>query len=195
MADDEQDQGDRGQGFAYLGERTEWQGRIVSVVRADYVAPDGEGFEREVVRHPGAVAVVPVEDDGTVVLLRQFRAPVGAVVLEVPAGTCDVDEEPPEETARRELAEEVGLEADRLERLASVFNSPGFCDQVTVVFLATGLSPCATGRSGIEERWMSVERVALDDLADLVDQGELRDSTTVLGLALAQVALARRGRP
>ena len=141
------------------------------------------------VRHPGAVAVVPLGEDGRVTLVRQFRAAVGSEVLELPAGTCDVAGEDPARTARRELAEEAGLEAARLDHLATVLNSPGITDQRTAVYLARGLTPCATGREGTEERWMAVETVALDDVDRLVATGALQDGITLLGLLLAGRAL------
>ncbi len=93
--------------------------------------------------------------------------------------------EPPEQTARRELAEEAGLEAETLQRLASVRNSPGYSDQLTTIFLATGLRPCPTDRGGPEEQWMSVEHVQLADLPTLTTDGTLVDETTILALWLA----------
>lgn len=142
------------------------------------------------VRHPGAVAVAAVDDGGRATLVRQLRPAVWAPVLEVPAGTCDVGGEAPETTAARELAEEAGLVADRLELLAVTCNSPGVSDQWTRIYLATGLRPCPTDRHGVEERWMTVERVALDDVEAMVADGRLVDQTTVVGLLLARRALA-----
>ncbi|HUZ09965.1 MAG TPA: NUDIX hydrolase [Acidimicrobiales bacterium] len=176
-------------GFRQVGEEEIFGGWLFRVARTHLVDPDGEAFDRDVVRHPGAVAVVPVADDGTVTLVRQFRPALGRSVLEIPAGTCDVDGEPLEETARRELAEEAGLDASGLRRLAAVHNSPGYTDQLTTIFLATGLSPCPTDRSGVEERFMSTETFDLGDLPTLVDDGTLVDETTVLGLWLARHAL------
>lgn len=177
------------EGFERDGEQILHQGHVIRLVHGSYRAPDGEPFERDLVRHPGAVTVVPVHQDGTVTLVRQLRPSVWEGVLEAPAGTCDVDGEPPEETARRELAEEAGLKAERLQRLASVYNSPGITDQRTVLYLATGLSPCETDRAGIEERWMEVESVHLSDVDRLVAEGRLRDATTILGLLLARDTL------
>jgi 8-oxo-dGDP phosphatase len=138
------------------------------------------------------VAVVAVDDDGTATLVRQLRAALWQSVLEVPAGTCDVDGEPPDETARRELAEEAGLEAEQVTPLAVVYNSPGYSDQRTHIFLATGLRSCATGRDGVEERWMTTERVALHDVERMVADQRLVDQTTVLALLLARGVLAER---
>jgi ADP-ribose pyrophosphatase len=178
-------------GFARTGEDVVFTGHVFSVVRAGFTDPDGRPFERSVVRHPGAVAVVAVDEMGLATLVRQLRTAVWQSVLEVPAGTCDVDGEPLEVTARRELVEEAGLEAERLEVLASVFNSPGYSDQRTTVYLATGLRPCATARAGVEEQWMTTEQVALADVERLVAEGRLVDQTTVLGLLLARGALAK----
>src|SRR5580658_9747122 len=154
----------------------------MAVNRARFVAPDGGHFEREVIRRLGAVAVVAVDDEGQAVFVRQFRPAVGTEVLEVVAGTCDVDGEPLVETARRELAEEAGLEATTLEELGTFWNSPGYTDEQTTVFLATGLTTCATAPAGVEESWMTVERHAFDDLAGLVRSGVLRDAKSIAGL-------------
>jgi len=176
-------------GFERLDEEIVFSGRVFDVALVRLLDPSGQPFERHIVHHPGAVAVVPVDDDGTVTLIRQFRAAAGRALLEAPAGTCDVADEPLEDTARRELAEEAGLQASLLRRLAAVFNSPGYSDQVTTIFLATGLSPCPTDRAGVEEVWMSIQQVSLADIADLVADGTLADETTILGLWLARLAL------
>lgn len=176
-------------GFHQVEEAEVFRGHVFRVAHTRFTDPGGQPFERDVVRHPGAVAVVPVHADGTATLVRQMRVAVGEAVLEIPAGTCDVDGEPLEETARRELAEEAGFEASRFEHLATVYNSPGYSDQRTTIFLATGLEPCATSPAGVEERWMSVERVALVDVDDLVAGGRVVDGTTMLGLLLARAAL------
>ena len=179
-------------GFERLGEEEVFRGWLFSVGRVELRDPEGSPFERFVVHHPGAVAVVAVDDDRTVTLVRQLRTAVWERVLEIPAGTCDHEGEEPEQTARRELAEEAGLEAERWERLGAVYNSPGMSDQRTTIYLATGLRPCATDRRGVEERWMTTERISLDDTAQMVASGRLVDETTVLGLLLAARALDAR---
>jgi len=179
--------------FEVTGETEVYAGYLVSVAQVQVLDPDGRPFERDIVHHPGAVAFLPVHDDGTVTLVRQFRTAFATTVLEAPAGTRDVDGESAEATARRELVEEAGLEADGMELLVEAYNSPGYCDQVTSVFLATGLRPVPTDRGAVEERWMTTERVALDDVSELVANGTLHDSLTILGIGLARAALARRG--
>lgn len=174
--------------FRIVDERPAWSGRRLDVTVLDVEAPDGSRHEREMVRHPGAVAVVPLHDDGTVTLVHQYRAALDRDVAEVPAGLRDVDGEPTETTAARELAEEAGLRADRLEHLVTFHNSPGFSDEAVVVYLATGLTEVADDRQGVEEQHMVVERVPLDAALAMVDDGRITDAKTVIGL----LATARR---
>ena len=111
----------------------------------------------------------------------------------MPAGTCDVDGEAPEVTAGRELAEEVGYAATRLDLLVRTAVTPGFCDEVAHVYLATGLAPVPTGRQGAEETYMEVVEVPLDRFDAMVDDGSIEDATTILGVALARRRLAATG--
>jgi 8-oxo-dGDP phosphatase len=178
--------------FRRVSEEELFGAKVFRVDRFRVRDPDGGEFDRFVVRHPGAVSVVPVHDDGSVTLVRQYRASVDALVLEIPAGLLDHEGEQPEDAARRELAEEAGLEASSWEQLIGTWNTPGICDQQTTIFLATGLTPCAARPDGVEERFMSIERVRLSDLDALVADGTLRDETTVLGLCLARARLDAR---
>jgi 8-oxo-dGTP pyrophosphatase MutT (NUDIX family) len=182
-------------GFRYLGEEVRDQGWRIRLVTATFEAPGGERFTRDVVRHPGAVAVVPVTDRGSALLVRQYRGAVDAELLEIPAGTRDHDGEPPEETARRELAEEVGVRATTVVPLCTMYNTPGFCDEETVIYLATGLTPCPTARPGPEEEAMTVHEVALADVDRLVADGTLVDGQTILGLLLARRTHLDGGAP
>jgi 8-oxo-dGTP pyrophosphatase MutT (NUDIX family) len=174
-----------------VSEQEVFRGKVFSVAQVELVDPDGNPFQRSIIRHPGAVHVVPVDADGRVTLVRQFRTAADRRVLETPAGTCDVDGEPRETTAHRELAEEAGLQAERMEVLISAFNSPGISDQFTTIFLATGLSPCPSDRMGVEEGFMTIETIALSDVEALVADGSLVDESTVLGLLLARAHLTR----
>ncbi|MGQ0520210.1 MAG: NUDIX hydrolase [Actinomycetota bacterium] len=177
-------------GFRRLDEREVWRGHLVSAGVGRYAAPDGSEFEREVVHHPGAVSVVPVLDGGaTVLLVRQYRSAVDRELLEIPAGKRDVDGEEPAVTAARELEEEVGMRAGRMEKLGEFFNSPGFCDEHSHVFLALDLTPCDASAQGVEERHMTIERVAMDDVAGLVAAGAIVDAKTIIGLCLARARL------
>ncbi|MDP8987542.1 MAG: NUDIX hydrolase [Actinomycetota bacterium] len=177
-------------GFSKHGERVVHRGQVVTLVEATFVDPDGETFEREVVHHPGAVSVVPVLDDSdTVVLVRQYRAAVETELLEIPAGKLDVDGEGREPAAARELEEEVGYRAGRLEKLAEFYNSAGYCDERSTVFLGLDLEACEVSAQGVEERHMTIEQVSLAEVPAMVADGRLLDAKTIIGLALARERL------
>ncbi len=176
--------------FRKLAERHIWRGAVITVAQGHFVSPDGHEFERDVVHHPGAVSVVPfLHEEGAVLLLRQYRAAVDGELLEIPAGKLDVDGEGSEATARRELEEEVGMRAGRLDKLAEFYNSPGFSDEHSVVYLGRDLERCATSLQGVEEQHMSVEQVALGDVPGLIGSGQITDAKTIIGLCLAREAL------
>ena len=178
-------------GFRIVASSTVADVGFLAVTKEDVEGPDGS-FTRHVVRHPGAVAVVPVTDDGDhALLVRQFRVALAGDLLEVPAGKRDVDGEPPEGTASRELVEEIGRRPGRLVRLAEFYNSPGFCDEYSYVFCALDLE-VVDGPRGVdhEERAMTVETVAFADVDALVAAGTIKDAKTIIGLGLARRYLA-----
>lgn len=182
-----------GGGFQHLGDREEWAGHHLRVVSADFVAPDGTELTREVFRTGGAVAAVPLLDDGaTVVLVRQFRGALDDLLLEIPAGMLDVEGEDPADAMRRELVEEVGLRADDLTFLLHAHVAAGFSDHTVTVYLATGLTEVAADRQGPEEEHMTVERLALGDVPALVASGALTDAKTIMGLLAAREHLGIR---
>jgi len=182
--------------FRALKSETVYEGRVITLRRDTVAMPGGGDSVREVVHHPGAVAVLALDDDGNVVLLRQYRHPVGRHLWELPAGLRDEDGEPPLETAKRELAEEVQLAAARWSLLLSVNNSPGFSDELVHVFLAEELSPVDRPDGFVvehEEADMTIDRVPLADAVQRVFDGDIRNSSAVAGiLAAAQV---RAGQP
>ena len=173
--------------FRHLGDRLVHQGYIWQVVVATFEAPEGELFERDVVRSPGAVGVVPLLfEDGvpTVVFVRQYRGPLDQYLLEVPAGMRDVPDEPMELTAERELIEEAGFSAGRLEYLTYFFSSAGMTDSVLHIYLATDLTPVPREMHGPEETHMEVLRLPLAEAVEMVARGEINDAKTVIGLML-----------
>ena len=177
-------------GFGKVGEREVHRGHVISTAVGTFVAPDGTEFERDLVHHPGAVSVVPLTDAGSVILVRQYRAPLNRDLLEIPAGKRDVEGEEPLVTAQRELAEEVGLVADRYELLAEFYNSPGFSDEHSYTFLARGLHDTPMQRDGIEELSMEIEEVPLAVVPSLIRAGEITDAKTIIGLLMARDRLA-----
>jgi 8-oxo-dGDP phosphatase len=173
--------------FEITETRTVYEGR--STVRLETVRmPDDDLAEREVVDHDDAVAILPVTDDGQVVLLKQYRQPVRGYVLEVPAGTVDGDDPSPESTARRELAEEVQLETGELLHLVTFHNSSGWTTERTHVYLARQLTPTARPEGfepAHEEADMEVLRMDAADAVDLARKGDLTDAKTLIALLLA----------
>ena len=165
---------------------------FLTVTEERVEGPGDESFTRYVVQHPGAVVIVPVEDDAeTVLMLRQFRAATGGDLLEIPAGKRDVDGEPPEATAVRELEEEIARKPGRLVKLCEFFNSPGFCDEYTHLFLALDLAELAAPIAvNAEEREMTIERIALRDVDRLIATREIIDAKSIVGLQLARRYLA-----
>ncbi len=185
-------------GFDRTAEREVHRGHVWRVVVADFVAPDGARFERDIVRSPGAVAVVPLlfdpEGNPSVVLVEQFRSPYEALLVEIPAGMRDVEGEPTDVTAERELREEVGLAPGRLVHLFDLYPSPGMTDQVTTIYLATDCAPVERELHGPEEEHSSVLHVPLDDALVMIDAGRIRDAKTIAGLFAAERTLRSSDR-
>jgi len=182
--------------FDVLDSEQVYEGRIIALRRDTVAMPGGGDSVREVVHHPGAVAVVALDDQDHVVLLRQYRHPVGQHLWELPAGLRDEDGEPPLETAKRELAEEVLLAASRWSLLLSVNNSPGFSDELVHIFLAEELRPVDRPEGFVvehEEADMTVDRVPLADAVQRVFDGDIRNSSAVAGILAA--AQLRAGQP
>ncbi|MGC0371248.1 NUDIX domain-containing protein [Microbacterium sp. SLBN-111] len=168
-----------------------YQGAVWDV-RSDTVRyGDGE-MTRQYVEHPGAAAVVALDDDGRVVLIQQYRQPIKERDWEIPAGLLDVAGEPPVETAKRELSEEVDLAAERWQHLVSIHTTPGGNDEVVHLFLARSLSEVETDyEREHEESDMRVERVPLGDVIDGVLAGRLRNGILATGVLAAAEVLRR----
>ncbi len=172
-------------GFAALSEDIVYEGWILKVARGHFRAPDGSTFERDVVHHPGAVAVVPLIDDD-IVLVRQYRSALDDFLLEIPAGLRDISGEPPIETAQRELIEEIGMRANTLTPLAAVHNSAGFSDEQIHLFIGTDLVD--VGRqmtTSPEEVEMEIVRLPLAEAGRMITSGELTDAKTIIGVLAA----------
>ena len=175
--------------FRHLGDRRVHQGYVWHVVVAEFEAPDGRPFTRDIVRSPGAVGVVPLVFDAegvpSVVLIRQYRPPYERVVIEIPAGMRDVPGEDPAETGRRELVEEAGLAPGEMSHLLDMLPSPGMTDSVCSIFLATDCTAVEHDRHGPEEEHMELLHVPLDEALAMIDRGQIADAKTVCGLLAA----------
>ena len=167
--------------------------RVDTIERAD-----GTRSERDIAGHPGAVAIVAVDPDGQILFVRQWRTPAARVLLEIPAGTLDVDEasgeiEDPDLAARRELEEETGYRAATWERLSSFWTAPGFATELMHLYLATDLVAAHPDeRLGPDEdEHLRLERHSLDDALAAVERGEIADAKSIVGL----LWVARSGAP
>ncbi|MGV0813121.1 NUDIX hydrolase [Mycolicibacterium boenickei] len=171
--------------FETLASETVYVGNIFAL-RADEVSmPGGGSARREVVEHFGAVAVVALDEDGNVVLVYQYRHPLGRRLWELPAGLLDLGGEPPEVTAARELAEETGLAAAHWRVLVDLDSTPGFSDESVRIFLATGLTEVGRPEAEHEEADMVVDRVPLPEAVRRVFSGDIVNSIAVAGILAA----------
>jgi ADP-ribose pyrophosphatase len=163
-----------------------WSGHVIRIRVDEVERADGRRTTRDVVEHPGAVAIV-AWDGARLAMVRQWRHATGQSLLEIPAGTLEPDE-PPEATARRELAEEAGLAAATWEPGPRFYTAPGFCDELMHLFLATGLGPAADEHGHDEDEELSLEWLELADALAAVDDGRIMDAKTIAGVGW----LARR---
>ncbi len=157
------------------------EGRIVNLREDTVELLDGRSALREVVEHAQVVAIVPLDDNGDVLLVRQYRLPAEDALLEIPAGGVD-EGESIEEAAQRELREETGYRAERFQRLTGFFVSPGYCTEFIHVFLATGLSESPI--AGDDDENITVERMPLARAVKLIETEEIRDGKSIIGLLL-----------
>jgi ADP-ribose pyrophosphatase len=163
-----------------IGSDPKFDGKMISVRVDTLQRPDGSSFRREVVSYGQAVVLVPVDADGSLLLVRQYRHAVGEWLLELPAGGID-EGEAPEAAAQRELREETGHRG-ALTRIGGMFLAPGYSDEFQHIFAATGL--VADALDADEDEEIELARVPLSDVLSLVDRGEIRDAKSLAGLLL-----------
>jgi len=166
-----------------LSSRSVHDGRIVKLSLEEVLLPNGNTVTLELIRHPGASAVVPVDASGNAILVRQYRHATGSWLLEVPAGTLDYPGESPEDCARREVEEETGYRAGRLVPLGWIWTTPGFTDEKIWLYLALDLTPT---RANLEaDEVLTVEAVPLDEAVARAVSGEIADAKSVCALIRA----------
>ncbi|MCF6459709.1 NUDIX hydrolase [Clostridium sp. Cult3] len=160
-----------------------YEGKVVNL-RIDTVElPDKKYSKREIVEHPGSVGIIPITNDGCIILVEQFRKPVEKSLLEIPAGKIEINEEP-RETALRELCEETGFTASKLEYLFEFYTSPGFSNEKMYLFVAMGLVE-GEAEPGNDE-YIEVKKIKIEDLMNMVVRGEIVDSKTIIGILYGQ---------
>jgi ADP-ribose pyrophosphatase len=166
-----------------------YTGIVVDLNVDTVMLPNGVTVDLEIVRHPGAAAVVPVKDDGTVILIKQFRHAAGGFIYEIPAGKLHSGEDP-KACAARELEEEVGHRAATLELLSSIFTAPGFTDEVIHIYKATGLT---TGRQQLDrDEVLEVIEMPLAEAIGMIEAGAIKDAKSIVGLQAVYLQNRRR---
>jgi ADP-ribose pyrophosphatase len=156
-----------------------FNGKVITLNIDTVTLPNGVTTDLEIVRHPGAAAVVPMKDDETVILIKQFRHAAGGFIYEIPAGKLHPGEDP-RDCAVRELEEEIGYRAGNLTLLSSIFTAPGFTDEVIHIYRATELS---RGRQNLDrDEVLEVVEVSLQEAIEMMPAGKIRDAKTMVGL-------------
>ena len=177
----------------FLSSQDIYSGKIIKVEKWTVSLPNGETAPREIVRHNGAAAIVPVDAEGNVTLVRQHRVAIGRFTWEIPAGKLDSPGEDPFLAAQRELEEETGLRAEHWRLLTRLDTTPGFCTERIALYLATGLSQHPAHPD--PDEFLGLTRMPLSEAAALCMAGELRDAKTVAGLLMAQRVLQAQDAP
>lgn len=161
-----------------------FNGHVFSVHLDKVKISDGSIRPREVVEHRGGVGVVAIDNDGGVYMVRQFRYAVGKAILEIPAGKLEKGEEPLS-SAKRELAEETGCTAENWTSLGVMYPTPGYCSEALHIYMATGLTP---GRQNLDDgEILTVEKIPLEKIMDMIMAGDIMDGKTVFGIAKAYI--------
>ncbi|HUR98333.1 MAG TPA: NUDIX hydrolase [Pyrinomonadaceae bacterium] len=158
-----------------------YKGKVFDI-RVDEIRDGEVTYKREIIVHRGSCVIIPVFEDGTVALVRQYRHAAGKYLLEICAGTLNAGEDP-ELGARRELEEEIGVTADRVEKLTEFYVSPGFLTEKMHVYIATGLTE--VGQKLEEDEILTIERHSITDLLSMIRNGEIEDAKTMVGIMLA----------
>ena len=172
-----------------ISTRDIYKGKIFDVIESEIRHDDVE-YKREIVVHKGSAVIVPLFDDGTIAFVRQYRYAAEKFLLEVPAGTLNKDEDP-ELGAIRELEEEIGVRAARVQKLAEFYVSPGFLTEKMYLYLATGLTET---KQALEiDEILTIERHSIAEALDLVHRGEIQDAKTIIAIMLTAPLLTKEG--
>ncbi|MBP2649778.1 MAG: hydrolase [Firmicutes bacterium] len=165
-----------------IEKKTILAGKVLNVRVDRVLLPNGKETTREVVTHPGAVAVVPRLADGSIIMVRQYRYPVGEMLLEIPAGKLNYGEDP-DDCAGRELEEETGYVAGKMTKLGSIYSTPGFSDEILHLYMAEDLRQTAQNLD--EDEFLAVETYSSQDIRAMLADNIIQDAKSVAGLLLA----------
>ena len=171
--------------------KTIHNGRIFKVVSENITFPNGLSSNMDIIRHPGAAAIVPLADNDSIILLKQYRHAIGGYIWEIPAGTLE-ENETPERCAQRELVEEAGWSANNWTKLGEIISVPGYSDERIHLFLATDLELAAQNLD--QNEILDVYEIKLSDALDMIYNGKIQDGKTIAGLFLTEKYLQNRKR-
>lgn len=173
--------------FELLKSEITYEGRAFSVRRDHLLTPTGSTVKYDIIEHIGSVSIIPVDENGQMHFVRQYRHAAGEELLELPAGTLEPGE-PPEEAARREIREEIGMDASSLQEIGSFYLAPGYSTEYMHIFLATGLRPDPLDPDADE--YLSVEKIPVRDVMRQVETGQMKDAKSLAALLLAKPYLS-----
>lgn len=173
-------------GFEVLKSEKMYSGRAFDVRQDEIRMPDGRTALIDVVDHSGAITILPVDETGQVWFVRQYRHPTGGMLLELPAGTLEPDEDP-QLAALREIREEIGMTAERLEQLGAFYLAPGYSTEYMYIYLATGLSPAPLEMD--DDEFLTVEKIPLAEAYQMIETGQINDAKSIVTLLLARQRL------
>ncbi|MEH7110505.1 MULTISPECIES: NUDIX hydrolase [Bacillaceae] len=170
-----------------------FSGKVVSLYLEDVELPNGKQSKREIIKHPGAVAILAVTDENKMVMVEQYRKPLERTIVEIPAGKLEKGEEPAV-CARRELEEETGYECASLELLTSFYTSPGFADEIVHVYLAKGLKKKENAAGLDEDEFVNLEEITLEEALQYVQEQKIYDAKTIYAVQYLQLQEALKLR-
>jgi ADP-ribose pyrophosphatase len=170
-----------------------FSGKVISLHLQDVELPNGKQSKREIIKHPGAVAILAITDDKKVVMVEQYRKALERTIVEIPAGKLEKGEEPAL-CARRELEEETGYECESLEWLTSFYTSPGFADEIVHVYVARGLSKKENAAALDEDEFVNLEELTLEEAAQYVKEQKIYDAKTVFAVQYLQLQEALKNK-
>jgi ADP-ribose pyrophosphatase len=160
-----------------------YKGKVLDIHLETAELPNGRTVDLEIIRHPGGACILPLYKNGDILMIRQYRHAAGGIIWEIPAGRIDYGENPLN-CAVRELEEEGGVRAGKIEKLGDFFTTPGFCTELLHIYLATDLIPC--GQRLEADEYLELERVPFDKAVDMVYKGDIKDSKTIIAIIMAK---------
>jgi ADP-ribose pyrophosphatase len=170
-----------------------FSGKVISLHLQDVELPNGKQSKREIIKHPGAVAILAITDDKKVVMVEQYRKALERTIVEIPAGKLEKGEEP-ELCARRELEEETGYECESLELLTSFYTSPGFADEIVHVYVAKGLNKKENAAALDEDEFVNLEELTFDEAVQYVKEQKIYDAKTIFAVQYLQLQEALKNK-